>query len=201
MEMSLSPEDELLLVPVTELASLRMEHTKIGPFELVSDADAVLDEVQGACLEIRAYFTWEDAEEFGLRVRCSGDHEEHTSVRFNTNPWVHNLPPSELPDQREVVLDVSRSSLAKAVSDRESQRCQPTVPYGATVELHVFIDRSVVEVFVNMRHYLGKRIYPSRQDSIGVEAYSVGGQATLLSLDAWRLSPIWSVSDMAEHGT
>ncbi len=36
------------------------------------------------------------------------------------------------------------------------------------MELRIFVDRSVVQVFANSRHYLSKRIYPARPDSRGL---------------------------------
>ena len=59
------------------------------------------------------------------------------------------------------------------------------------LELRVFVDRSVVEVFANGLHYLAKRIYPARRDSLGVELFSIGGTARLKSMDAWQLDSIW----------
>ena len=67
------------------------------------------------------------------------------------------------------------------------------MPAGQPVELRIFIDRSVVEVFADGRQYLAKRIYPARADSVGVQAFAKGGRATLQSLDAWQMAAIWPV--------
>ncbi|MBI2939123.1 MAG: GH32 C-terminal domain-containing protein, partial [Chloroflexi bacterium] len=64
---------------------------------------------------------------------------------------------------------------------------------GQPLELRVFVDRSVVEVFADNRHYLAKRIYPARRDSLGVQVFALGGSATLRSLDAWQMAAIWPV--------
>ena len=55
----------------------------------------------------------------------------------------------------------------------------------------MFVDRSVVEVFANGLHYLAKRIYPARPDSLGVQAFPLGGNPELQSLDAWQMDSIW----------
>jgi len=55
----------------------------------------------------------------------------------------------------------------------------------------VFVDRSVVEVFVDGKHYLAMRVYPSRKDSVGVSVRAQGQEAVLKSLDAWQMKPIW----------
>ena len=59
------------------------------------------------------------------------------------------------------------------------------------LKLRVFIDRSVVEVFANCRLCLALRVYPSREDSIGVSLYAQGRDASLKSLDAWQMKSIW----------
>ena len=62
---------------------------------------------------------------------------------------VGNRAPQEIRPLRELILDVSRSSISPEVSNRESQRCAFDFPYGQPIELRVFVDRSVVEVFAN----------------------------------------------------
>ena len=59
------------------------------------------------------------------------------------------------------------------------------------MKLHVFLDRSSVEVFVNDGEVvLTDRIYPS-PGSDGIELYSNGGQGKVLSLSIWKLGTIW----------
>ena len=50
-----------------------------------------------------------------------------------------------------------------------------------------FVDRSVVEVFVNGRQCLAVRVHPGRPDSMGVSLRAQGQDAELKSLDAWRM--------------
>ena len=60
-----------------------------------------------------------------------------------------------------------------------------------TLKLRVFVDRSVVEFFVNSRQCIAIRVYPGREDSIGVSLRSQGQKATLKSLDAWQMKNIY----------
>jgi beta-fructofuranosidase len=60
-----------------------------------------------------------------------------------------------------------------------------------SLKLRVFIDRSVVEVFVNGKLYLAMRVYPNRQDSVGVTLRAQGQDALLKKLDAWQMQAIW----------
>jgi beta-fructofuranosidase len=51
------------------------------------------------------------------------------------------------------------------------------------------VDKSVVEVFANGRQGVMRRVYPSREDSTGVRLFSVGGPATVTTLEAWDIMP------------
>ena len=59
-----------------------------------------------------------------------------------------------IPLTRQLILDTTRSSTSTEVCSRESQCASFDLPYGELVELRVFIDRNVVEVFANGRHYV-----------------------------------------------
>lgn len=195
--MSLTNEGELNLDPVPELESLRDNHRRVADLPLAAGAVVPLEGIRGDRLEIRAEFECGDAEEFGLAVRCSSNGEEQTLVRFTTNP--HQLNPDSRQFNRSrwmipaLILDVTRSSVSPDVCNREPHQCQVPLADGEKVELRVFVDRSVVEVFANHRHYLCKRIYPARDDSLGVRVYSLGGTATLRSLDAWDMQAVWPI--------
>ena len=75
------------------------------------------------------------------------------------------------------------------------QRAPETAPVylepDEPLRLRVFIDKSVVEVFVNGRQCLALRVYPGRADSIGVSLRAQGRDAELKSLDAWQMKSIY----------
>jgi beta-fructofuranosidase len=193
MTLSMCEQGDLLLNPVEELAALRRNRVQLSDIHLAGDSTITLDGVRGNRLEIRAVFSWEGAEEFGLSVCCSPDGAEQTMIRFNVNPNDSTQPQDKMSPDRMLVLDVTRSSVSQAVKNRESQRCIVRHSYGKPIELRVFVDRSVVEVFAEGGHYLGKRIYPARPDSLGVQIFSLGGNATLHSLEAWEMDAIWPI--------
>jgi beta-fructofuranosidase len=90
-----------------------------------------------------------------------------------------------------VTLDSSYSSALPDVLSRAPEtapvRLQPDEP----LKLRAFVDRSVVEVFVNGKQCLALRVYPGRQDSVGVSLRSQGQDAVLRSLDAWQMESIY----------
>jgi beta-fructofuranosidase len=102
-----------------------------------------------------------DATEFGINVRCSPDHQEYTRIAYDMT-------------QSQIVLDYAQSSLTPVV-----QRDVRAVPFkwadDESLTLHIFLDRSIIEVFVNNQLCLTSRVYPVRDDSLGVELYAQGG--------------------------
>ena len=60
--------------------------------------------------------------------------------------------------------------------------------------LRIFLDRSVIEVFVNGEVAMAARVYPSRPDSQGIRLFAAGGEARVKTLDTWQMSPIWGNS-------
>ena len=66
-----------------------------------------------------------------------------------------------------------------------------TLKKGEDLTLRVFIDKSVVEVFANGKQCVALRVYPGRSDSLGVSLRAQGGDAKLLSLDAWQMENIY----------
>lgn len=177
MVLTLAEDGDLHIAPVPELEKLRHQHFSLSNLSLAADQPVSLD-IHGDQLEIRAIFEWKDAEEFGLKVCCSPDGEEQTQIRIIA---------------KELILDVTRSSTSPTVCNRESQRCRFDLDPAKPLELRVFVDRSVIEVFANGRHYLAMRIYPARKDSLGVQVFALGGAATVRSLDAWEMAAVWPV--------
>ncbi len=60
---------------------------------------------------------------------------------------------------------------------------------GEPLKLRVFVDKSVVEVFANDRQAIGRRVYPVRDDSLGVSVFASGGSARFKDVKAWEMMP------------
>ena len=90
-----------------------------------------------------------------------------------------------------VAIDTSRSSVLPDVMARSEEVAPFKLREGEPLRLRVFIDKSVVEVFANGRQCLALRVYPGREDSVGVSVRAQGSDATLRSLDAWQMKSIW----------
>jgi len=92
------------------------------------------------------------------------------------------------PVHREVFVDRTRSGEVSFSKDFPG-RFSAKVEQSAGIKLHVFVDRSSVEVFVNDgERVLSDRIYPL-PGSDGIELYGSGGK--VVSLTIWKLYSVW----------
>jgi beta-fructofuranosidase len=73
--------------------------------------------------------------------------------------------------------------------DVRVQEAPLELPAGGTLNLRIFLDRSMLEVFANSCQCLTQRIYPSRADSMGVVLFSRGGESTVRQFNAWKMHP------------
>jgi beta-fructofuranosidase len=89
-----------------------------------------------------------------------------------------------------VTLDGTHASLSPNVETRPPETAQVLLEPDEPFKLHVFIDHSIVEVFVNGRQCLAIRVHPTRNDSLGVSLRAQGQSAELRSLDAWNMNAI-----------
>ncbi len=172
---TLQPDGVLALQPDPALRQLRDRHWHWDAAGLAADQDQLLSGVAGDCLEIIATFAPERGGEFGLKVRCSPDGREYTCICVRGD---------------QLVIEREHASL-----DADVHRDDCTAPLAAApgepVTLHIFLDRSVIEVFADEgRTLLTGRIYPTLADSLGVALFSRGDSARLQSLDIWTMKSI-----------
>jgi len=157
--LTLDEENHLIQTPAPELETLRGRRHKIGTLELNSEAQRLHD-VNGDALEIMAEFAAGDAKAFGLRVRQSENGKDAVTIRYADGN-----------------LDVAGTEVPLRLD-----------AHSKTLKLHVFLDRSVLEVFVNDGATSVTRVeYPGEED-LGVSVFAEGGGAILNSLDAWEMA-------------
>ncbi len=159
-----------------EVKMLRGEHRRLEEAELAErDGVVPVEGIGGACLEVDAAFDPGDAEAVGLALRRSPDGREETLLYWERA-------------RGRLVFDPGRASLADDADSWRGVRAGPlTLGAEETLRIHAFLDRTVVEVFINGRSCLTGRMYPTRPDSVGLGVFARGGTATLRHMDIWAL--------------
>ena len=175
--------DRLHIAPAGDIESLRHRHRRVEQTRLPAGKQIVLETIRGNTMEIKAVIDPGNARAVVLEVLRSPGAEEYTRITATKNPGDAG--------STTITLDNSRSSTLPGVRSRPPEKARFTLPRNEPVELRVFIDRSIVEVFANSRQFLALRVYPGREDSLGVALRAEGGEAALQSLDAWEMKSIY----------
>jgi beta-fructofuranosidase len=167
---SLDDGGKLLIDPVPELQALRQNHRRWDAVALEADEEKILPEVKGDCLEIAVVVDPEDAKRLEVKVRCSPDGKEQTTIAY---------------DHQKKLIGIGTND-----SDDHSQEAPFYLAGGEPLEMRIFLDRSVLEVFVNHRQCITHRTYPRRGDSFGIRFFASGAKAQVRSVDIWEMQPV-----------
>jgi len=180
--------DDLRIEPAGAIESLRREHVHVGTTRLPANVDVALPNVAGNAIEIAARILPSPASVVQLDVLRSPDAEEVTRIQFYRNRGYRNRQAGT--QASAISIDSSRSSTLPDVRARIPETANVLLADDEPLDLRVFVDRSVVEVFANGRQCLAVRVYPGRPDSVGVALRSIGQDTTLASLDAWKMASV-----------
>lgn len=192
MRLTLAGREDLGIEPAGDVVSLRQRAVKVGATPLPAGREIVLKDVAGRALELTAEIDTKDAQAVELCVLRSPGREEYTRVvlyrerGYRSKPWSPRKERSSA-----VMLDNTFASAQADVSPRLPDVAEVQLDKDEPFKLRVFIDNSVVEVFVNGRQFLACRVYPGREDSVGVSLRAQGSDAELKSLDAWQMRSIY----------
>ncbi|QMU29465.1 glycoside hydrolase family 32 protein [Adhaeribacter radiodurans] len=215
--LTLLSKDELGQEPAADLGSLRYGAKHIEKMKLPANQEIVLNDVKGNAMEISAEIDPQKAQFIELNLLRSPNKEEYTRIVFfrekgfgkgleyRSGPQTASMPADlvnlftgEKPAPRTpnvpaslISIESSYSSTLPDVGIRAPETATVNLGPGETVKLRVFIDKSVIEVFVNGKQCVAMRVYPGRDDSTGVSIRAQGQEAELLSLDAWQMKSIY----------
>lgn len=159
--------------PLAALASLREENVELAPLS-ESYAETTLITDPGLQAEMLVEFSDSTTGAFGVVLASSADGSEQTVIYFD-------------PATNEIVLDKSRSTLSSEGEGPQFLRGDYDIAaYGMPLKWHVFIDGSVIELFINGSAATAFRTYPTDPAATQIGIYS-GGETVLKDLKVWRL--------------
>lgn len=175
-EWSLDTKGELVQKPFEGLSGMRSS-TKFSKTSFDLDGNMTLDPVKGRAVEICGVFEV-GSSPFGLKIFKNSSAEGN--ITYNTSTG-------------EFTVDFSR--LNRLINDggvyNGIYKC--SLPEfqarGSEFKLHIFIDHSIVDIFINDRWATSIRVFPTDTDADGIEAFSTSGVVKVKSLDAWVLDP------------
>jgi sucrose-6-phosphate hydrolase SacC (GH32 family) len=172
--LAIGPDDDLRLAPIAELESLRQEVLLDLNDVPPAAAAARLAAVDGDQLEVElelAPAAGSDARR-GLVIRKTPDDLEHTDLVVDAARKRFEI------DRTHTTLD----------ADARSHGIQggPFDPRGEPLRLRVFVDRSMVEAYLDERKSITSRMYPTRPDATGLGLIAAPGDR-VVRLKVWRM--------------
>lgn len=188
--LSLASDGTLLIEPVEELSRLRLRERQEKNVQVHDSKSLRLEGIEGNTLELLVTVDPASAQTLGMRVCVSPDGQEQTVIQYS-------------PSKGELTVDLEKSSLDESIKhtyytmffrpDQENsvvtkQVAPLKLKPGEKLELRVFIDRSIIEVFANKRQCVTQCVYPTRRDSTSIEFFSEGGSMNVESLHAWDMA-------------
>ena len=188
--LTLRADNTLGIEPIPAVESIRYDHKHVGETLLPANNETVMDGIEGNAMELAVEIDPQSAREICLHVLCSPGKEEYTSISFYKHGHMSIRRDGRGYRQDAIALDPSRSSLSADVYARPPEVAPFELPDGEMLKLRIFVDKSVVEVFANGTQCVALRVYPEREDSVGVSIRAQGSDAVLHSLDAWQMESV-----------
>lgn len=162
--LNLDEQKVLRMEPLPELSKLRRREWIFNQLRLDGGSVFNPEGASGRSLELKVRFDRSNIEgKIGVDVFCSKDFEEKTSIVF---------------DSKANLLRVGDTELSFRFLKGETM-----------LDLHIFIDRSVIEVFVNNRECITHFVRPSLS-SDGIRLTNEGKSPVAGSLNVWELDAI-----------
>ena len=193
--LSIGKDGTLQIQPVEEVATLRRNHRRFDGLLLAEGGDLSLPKVRGNCLELAMVIQPQASTRFGIKLLASSDGKEETAVTFDFA-------------KQTVSVDCTRASLGKDIyhpfphpwsahhpmggmygkEDARVQTAPLGIRNGQLLGLRLFLDRSILELYVDQGPCLTQRVYPTRADAKNIVLFSTGGSTKVLRVDAWDIA-------------
>lgn len=172
-EISLDSKGNLIQKPFSGLTAMRSETSfKMTDFNLSAEKD--LDPVKGRSLELSAKFVVGNGD-FGFSFLGNG--EQKVTLVYSPNTGMLSLDMSGI---NRIVND--------GVFGGVYNYALPTpVAVGEEMTLKVFVDHSIIDIFVNDTYAASVRVFPRDVDAVKATAFVKNGSVKMTSLEAYVL--------------
>lgn len=163
--------------PAPEVQALRKRQI-VHTSRVVAEGQTRFENADGASLELRVHFAMGQAQRFGVCVLGAADGSEQTLIGYDV-------------ERCEVFVDRRQAGLRPTMAFNWPNPDYHAAPLelaaGEALELHIFVDHSVIEVFANQGRVLSSRVYTRGPESVCVGLFAQGGECQVDLLEVWEL--------------
>jgi beta-fructofuranosidase len=175
--LSLNKKGKLQIQPVPELNALRWNHKTEKEIFVKNDNEECVESIKGNCIELKISIKPGNSKIVGVIIGCNQDNSEMTQIFY---------------DRLRNTLSIKEIRKNDSEPFVSEQKAPFMIPDGEDLELNIFFDHSVVEVFANKVQCMTQRIYPGN-DSNEIKYFAKGGNGmTISQIDAWDMK--WTSS-------
>jgi beta-fructofuranosidase len=161
--LTLDKNDNLIINPPKELEKLRESHFEFKDLLITENSELFLGNFPDLTLEIIAKFRLNGNEKFGINLFL--DDIPGENIEFDAANFKIN-----------VGKEIGKLNYEKFPRD---------------VIFHVFVDKSVVEMYINYQECITSRVFPKTESSNGFSLFSKHIPLELKKMDIWSLKSIW----------
>ena len=168
----LSDKRTLGHTPHPNLCRLRGEHTRVSNRQILQDITENLPEIRGNRKELDFILNIGEASLFEIHLMKNTDGGEVTKLLFNI-------------DSSRIGFDRRSSTF----SDAEKTLHEATYHFDRSrpLKVHLYMDHSTLEVFIDQLVVFSGRVYPSSPESDHTDLVVKKGTVRIETLDAWEL--------------
>ena len=161
-------EDGVLIQkPVREIENYRRGKVTSGAVT-ISDGEFTVRGGSGTCAELQVTLEPGTAGKAGLKLFCGEEHE--TLVYYDK-------------EAGEIIFDRKKSGIPFSGSEKDVDRRVCRIGVKDSVDLHVFLDISTIEVFIDGgRYVMTGNVYPDPDKDDGIYFFAEGGSCTFRDL-------------------
>jgi len=163
----------LLQAPHPAYQKLRSKPQRLENLSLNNEQKRLSPIIQGRNLELRATIDPQTATSVGFVIAKTNTESEQTKISYDRST-------------NSIILDRSKSSLSPYAT-KDVKSAFVNLPANQKIDWHIFIDGSVVEVFINDQIAFATRIFPETPESISVDVFARGGRANFVTIEAWEM--------------
>jgi beta-fructofuranosidase len=167
-------------IPHPNLCRLRENGITIENRQILPDTQFNIPEAEGSQVELMFKLRASENSRFEIHVFKNSNESENTKIGFDLA-------------NNKISLDRRFSTFSDATKDyREANY---VFDYNDTITVNIFLDRSILEVFIDQIVAFSARVYPSLNESKLIDLDVKSGQVNILSLDVWQLKSFGDVME------
>ena len=159
----LDENNNILIKPHPNLEQLRGTQSTFNNLTLENGGSNNLDNYNGRHFEMVATINSGDANQVGFIIGKSPDNREEYKVYYDFS-------------EQQWIVDASKSSLSPLVR-KDIRKGGYGIDQGDKIDLRVFVDGSVLEVFINNEAHFTGRFFPTLANATVVDLFATGGTA------------------------